>query len=231
MTTNQDLGVSIGDPGLPDYPDVAEAWEGRDERFDPPEVTADGGMPDAYDPEAPWGRNPKTGRPYTKSPEERADIGRRLSEARRAAGQNGGAPRKRRGAAPRPPRSAQGRPRAPQGPDYRPAILGLLQLPAAGLGVLARFHPPFALDSAAIVLHAPPIADALHHLALDDPRVSAVLDKVMTVGPYGALIAAVSPLILQILCNHGVIGPNERIGALDEEQLMDAVIGVPPEES
>lgn len=37
----------------------------------------------AVDVEAPWGINPANGRPYTKSPEERAAIGAQLAEARK----------------------------------------------------------------------------------------------------------------------------------------------------
>src|SRR5438552_3387358 len=52
-----------------DTPDIAE-----------PDSLAE--TPDS--PDAPWGINPATGRPYTISPEERAARGARLSEARRA---------------------------------------------------------------------------------------------------------------------------------------------------
>jgi hypothetical protein len=46
---------------------------------------------------APWGMNPRTGKPYRVSPEERAAIGAKLSAARTAAAQ------RRRGEAPTPP--------------------------------------------------------------------------------------------------------------------------------
>jgi hypothetical protein len=212
-------GGAGGDPWGAGDPTVewAETDAARDDRED-----------QAVDEDAPYGRNPRTGKPYKMSPEAREALGTRLAEGRRTAMQTGRPPtKKRRGST--GPGSTRPSASRPAQPDYRAAVAGLLQLPAMALGVGARFNPAFGLDSAALALHTPPIADAVHYLALDDARIAAILDRVMQVGPYGALVAAVSPLIVQILCNHGVIKPNATVGALTPEELLTA-LGVPIED-
>lgn len=91
--------------------------------------------------------------------------------------------------------------------DYRPGLLGLAQLGAMALS----FKAP--ADAAAITYHAPPIAEALNDLAAERPEVAAVLDKILAAGPYGALIAAVLPLGLQLAHNHGLLGDGAIVQA------------------
>jgi hypothetical protein len=108
-------------------------------------------------------------------------------------------------------RTAQPRERkssaAPVPVNYRDPILGLFQIPAGALALAGMQRPVFAADAAAITIHAPNIAEALDQLAHERPEVAAVLDRVLQVGPYGVLIAAVAPLVLQILTNHEAIPP------------------------
>jgi hypothetical protein len=216
-------GGAAGDPWAGD-PTVewSEANAAVDQHDDEDQAVGD-------DPEAPYGRNPRTGKPYKMTPEAREALGAKLAEGRRAAMQTGRAPAKKRRGSTGPGSGQRAGSRPPAGPDYRMAVAGLLQLPAMALGVGARFNPALGLDAAALALHTAPIADAIHHLALDDPRIAQILDRVMQVGPYGALVAAVSPLLVQVLCNHGVIRPNPTVGALTPEELLTA-IGVPPED-
>jgi hypothetical protein len=68
-------------------------------------------------------------------------------------------------------------------------------------------RPVFAADAAAITIHAPNIAEALDQLANERPEIAAILDRVLQVGPYGVLIAAVAPLALQLLANHEALPP------------------------
>jgi hypothetical protein len=89
--------------------------------------------------------------------------------------------------------------------NYRDPLLGLFQIPAGALAIAGMQKPVFAADAAAITIHAPNIAEALDQLAQERPEIAAVLDRVLQVGPYGVLIAAVAPLALQVLTNHGVI--------------------------
>jgi hypothetical protein len=87
-------------------------------------------------------------------------------------------------------------------------------------------RPEFAADAAAITVHAPPIAGALDDLAQEDPAAAAVLDRILQVGPYGALLAAVAPLVLQVLANHSAIPPG-TLGTIPPPQLIASFI--PPE--
>jgi hypothetical protein len=86
--------------------------------------------------------------------------------------------------------------------------------------------PVFAADAAAITVHALPIASALDDLAHEDAAVAAVLERVLQVGPYGALLAAVAPLVLQVLANHEAIPPG-TLGTIPPDQLIRSFV---PEE-
>jgi hypothetical protein len=89
--------------------------------------------------------------------------------------------------------------------DYKTPLLGLFQIPAGALAIAGMQKPVFAADAAAITIHSENIAEALDQLAHERPEIAAVLDRVLQVGPYGVLIAAVAPLALQILTNHGAV--------------------------
>lgn len=114
----------------------------------------------------------------------------------------------------------------PKGPDYRGAVRGLLQLPGAVLAVVARFvrkqetREALAADSATITYHTPAIADAVHETALNEPRFAAVLDRALQVGPYGALLAAAVPFVMQLAANHGRIPAGPETGLLTREELF-----------
>jgi hypothetical protein len=86
--------------------------------------------------------------------------------------------------------------------------------------------PVYAADAAAITVHAPAIAGALDDLAHEDPAAAAVLERVLQVGPYGALLAAVAPLVLQVLANHEAI-PAGSLGTIPPTELIRSF--VPPE--
>jgi hypothetical protein len=112
---------------------------------------------------------------------------------------------------------------APPQTDYRTPILGLFQLPAGVLALAGTTRPELAADAAAITIYAPGIAEALEKLAYERPEVAAVLDRVLQVGPYGVLIAATAPLLLQLLANHKVV-PAGLLGTAKPEQLLAAFL-------
>lgn len=131
----------------------------------------------------------------------------------------------------RPPGSTSGAPRKPKKPerkDYRPPILGVFQLAAAPciLAGQALKQSAFIADAAAITMHAPPIAEAINDLANEDPQVAAVLDRLLVIGPYGAVLAAALPLAAQVITNHraSVLTVTQAFGAVNPEQLIATLV-------
>lgn len=129
----------------------------------------------------------------------------------------------RAASSPRRPKAAA--PRAgtrPKAPDFRPGINGMFQLAAAPLA----FAQP--LDAMAVATHGPNIAEALNDLAQERPEVAAVLQRIMSVGPYGAVIAAVLPLVMQILHNHDMVpeAAAEKVpGVVPKSELLAMLRG------
>jgi hypothetical protein len=80
----------------------------------------------------------------------------------------------------------------------------------------------YPADAAAIAMHAEPIGDAMAETAANDPKFAAILDRILKVGPYGALFAAVSPLALQLFANHGYI-PQGFLGTIPKDELAASV--------
>ena len=91
--------------------------------------------------------------------------------------------------------------------DYRPGLLGIAQL---GAGVLSMVSP---VDAQVLVDHGPNIAEALNETAKTNPNLASLLDKVLTMGPWGLVIAAVLPAAAQVAVNHGWL-PSEVAPAL-----------------
>lgn len=82
---------------------------------------------------------------------------------------------------------------------YREGVEGLLQIPAMALSFVSP------VDGFSVAHHTPPISKAVADLAVERPEVAAALDKVLAVGPYGALIGAVLPLVVQLAHNHDMV--------------------------
>lgn len=162
------------------------------------------------DPEAPWGRK-RDGTP-------RAKPGRKSSSSTRST----------RSSSTRSTSTRSTRPsstsRRSSGPDYEGAVTGLLQLPGAVLTMAGMVRPELLADAAALDAYGPAIARALADLAREQPAVAALLEKFMQAGPYGAVIAAAAPLVLQILTNHGLLRPG-MLGTVAPEALTAAYAG------
>ena len=194
----------------------------------PPQPDGPGSIPN---PQAPYGINPDTGRPYTKSPEERAEFGRRMAEARaRRAGQGGGAgrtpPRKAPAARPagrsRPSSSSRAPRQATPEEFYTQAAAGALTLIPAVLSIAARIfrRDVLALDAVAVGRGIPGMATAVGSIAVTEQRLAQLLDKVAEVGPWGQLTMAAMPVALQLAANHGFLQPSEEMGILSPDDLM-----------
>jgi len=162
------------------------------------------------DPEAPYGRTrdgKPRGKPGPKGPRSR--TGSRSSRT-----------------APKPPPRVAGtsRPRtsSSSGPDYAAAVRGVIQSIAFPLA----FSPATLPDAAALAAYGPNLADALDALAKERPEVAAVLDKLLAVGPYGAVFAAAVPLLVQLGVNHALVPLQlgTLLGAQDPAVLVQSFI-------
>lgn len=157
--------------------------------------------PEEIDTEAPYGRR-ADGTPYKRSPEHRAKLATHLRQNQPGFTKSTAKATGKRTIV-----------------DYRPALTGIAQILAMGFAQAARSDPAFELDAIAVTLHAPPIVQALQTTAENDPKMSRLLDKICTLGPYGLVLTAVTPLIMQIGANHKWIPVAPEVGLLSGEQL------------
>jgi hypothetical protein len=92
------------------------------------------------------------------------------------------------------------------------------------------------VDGYCVARYTPGIAGAVADLAVERPEVAAALDKVLAVGPYGALIGAVLPLAVQLMHNHNMV-PETMATAMgatpkrDIERHLRVDAGPAPEET
>jgi len=94
---------------------------------------------------------------------------------------------------------------------------GLMELAQLGQGLLLMTGQ--YADAAAIGQHFPPIAGELAKIADGSDVIAKPIDFLIEVGPYGALIAAGMPLVMQLMANHRL---------LKADMLMSQGV-VPPE--
>lgn len=161
--------------------------------------------------------------------DDEAPYGRRIDGTPKAKpGAKGtGAPRK--AAAPRRRAAVPGPAKAKSGePDYRPSLVALFALPTFIANIAARgikndkTRTAVQLDGLAVKLHGPNMAEALNQTAKSQPALASLLDKAVQAGPYGLILAAGVPFLMQCLANHGAIEPNADMGILDSAGLVAA---------
>jgi hypothetical protein len=109
-------------------------------------------------------------------------------------------------------------PRATIGDQRQQAVLGLFQAGQA----LCVFTKNYA-DAAAIGSHAENISSEVSTLAATDDKVAKVVDSLLIVGPYSALIMAVLPLAMQIAVNHNVLPAGKVPGTVDPRVLSTSI--------
>lgn len=130
------------------------------------------------------------GRPTTRA-------GRRAAaEARRAAGGTD-----------KPPKAKKSTP-APRKATLETRLTdSFVMIGATVAAVGGMTSPAVQADGVLIVQHAANLGAALDTVAKNDPRVARALERMLTVGTYGALVAAVTPLAIGIAANHRMIPP------------------------
>lgn len=88
------------------------------------------------------------------------------------------------------------------------AVNGVFQLGQLGLVMFGQYA-----DAGAIGMHGPPIAHEVAELAKNNSQVAKGVDLLLQVGPYAGLVAAIMPLVLQLMANHEVIPADKMSGA------------------
>lgn len=99
---------------------------------------------------------------------------------------------------------------------YEEGLNGIFQMAGFTLAMAGQKNKAFLADSVAIAHHGPEVSSALNALAMERPEVAAVLDRILAVGPYGLVLAAVLPLAMQLGANHGLPIP----GAMSADELL-----------
>lgn len=197
----------------------ADAAEAANAAVQEPAIESDG----LYDAEAPYGRNPRTGKPFRQSPEERAAFGARMAQARREATSRGGSVK-----APPAKKTSAKSSSAKAPPKIDPVKMGadtLISTASLVTMALGRFGlgQAFAYDSLAIQLHGPNISDALVQAADQMPRLEAWLEGIGSMGgPWAIVAMAVAPLVGQLAANHRLIRPG-MLGSMTTDQLHKTV--------
>jgi len=145
--------------------------------------------------------------PYGKTRDGRVKTSRRGRPRKDQTGPAGPSPR-----AKRPPSSSNTRSRKT---DYTAGLTGILHMVAMPL------LPTLPNDAAAILISADEVAEAINTTAQERPEIRAMCEKIMTVGPYGLMIAAILKPVTQIAVNHGLIPPQmaSKFGAVPPEHL------------
>jgi hypothetical protein len=92
--------------------------------------------------------------------------------------------------------------------ERRDAVDGIFQLIGLGFIVTGQYA-----DAGAISMHSPPISQEVAELAEKDERIAKGVDTLLQVGPYAGLVAAVMPLVLQLLVNHNVFPADKMASA------------------
>ena len=98
---------------------------------------------------------------------------------------------------------------------------GLMEIGQLGQGVLLMIGQ--YADAAAIGQHFAPVAKELANIADSSELVAKPIDFLIEVGPYGALIAAGLPLVMQIMANHRMLNADMLVTqGVVPPQLLEA---------
>ena len=102
-------------------------------------------------------------------------------------------------------------------PEREEALNGFGQL---GQGALIAFGQ--YADAGAIGMHWPDISREVAKLADTQETIARIIDPLLQVGPYAALITAVMPLVMQCMVNHGKAAPG-AMGTVSKDLLESQI--------
>ena len=133
-----------------------------------------------------------------------------------------------RGGATKGPRTAsKARSRkAASPPETRPAdaVRGLLQIPATAVVKVGQRvgSVPLVADGATVLVHGPAFAEAVEEIANHDPRVMAMLEKLVAFGPYGMFVTVCVIMGAQFRRNHDEANAAilEGFGAIPPDKII-----------
>jgi hypothetical protein len=127
-------------------------------------------------------------------------------------------PAKKAAATPPPPPAQETAGKSALNQNRLEGLLGLAQL-GQGICLMSGLHA----DAMTIGKFFPPVAAEIANIADDNDAVAQPLDFIIKIGPYGALIAAAMPFVMQILANHGVIDATNAAGqGIVPPQVLEA---------
>ncbi len=106
-----------------------------------------------------------------------------------------------------------------KGSDNIEDITGLAQLISIPLAIMGTSNDAYLADVVCINDSVPDIAEAIDAIAQRNERVQKVLTKAGQVGPYGMLLSALGPVIIQVMANHEMI-PNNVGSTVSKDELL-----------
>lgn len=134
-----------------------------------------------------------------------------MSAAVKAPARKAASPRTRAASVPEPQQESQAQIRTR-------GLMGIGQL-AQGLCVMTGLYA----DGAAIGQHFPGLATELANAADHSEVIAKPIDFLIEIGPYGALLAAAMPLVLQVMANHRMIDATRMFGqGIVPPEVLDA---------
>lgn len=78
-------------------------------------------------------------------------------------------------------------------------------------------------DAATIGMHGSPVAKELANIAEANETIAKPIDFLIEIGPYGALLEACIPMVMQVLANHGIIKAEAMLGSnIVPPQVLEA---------
>jgi hypothetical protein len=85
-----------------------------------------------------------------------------------------------------------------------------------GLLLLTRQYA----DAATVGTHFPNVARELANLAENYDQLAKPIDLLIQIGPFGALIAAAMPMVMQLAANHNLIDATSGLGGVVPPKML-----------